>query len=150
MENAFYNIDITQPNIKAYDLKGSTANRYVQRNKMKPFQVLPDTNFKEERNGQPIVLERGMMELLSSAVHNDSLILSKINVIDYSLLLIKNETDKTIRVKIIDYIRKYTWDKQLEHVGKTIINGLNSPTIVSPVNYRERFGRLINDFFIGI
>lgn len=150
MENAFYNIDITQPNIKAYDLKGSTANRYVQRNKMKPFQVLPDTNFKEERNGEPIVLERGMMELLSSAVHNDSLILSKINVIDYSLLLIKNEADKTIRVKIIDYIRKYTWDKQLEHVGKTIINGLNSPTIVSPVNYRERFGRLINDFFIGI
>lgn len=150
MENVFYNIDITKPKIKAYDLKGSTANRYIQKNKMKPSQVLPDTNFKEERNGEPIVLERGMMELFSSAVYNDSLILSKINVIDYSLLLIKNEADKTIRVKIIDYIRKYTWDKQLEHVGKTIINGLNSPTIIGPVNYKERFGRLIYDFFIGI
>ena len=57
---------------------------------------------------------------------------------------------KSIRVGIIDYVRKYTWDKQLEHVGKVIINRLQVPTIVNPVNYKERFKEAIDKFFIGI
>ena len=117
---------------------------------MKNDQVLLDTNFKEDRNGDVIVIDKASMEILASAVHNDSLFLSKINVIDYSMLLIKNDNDKTLRMKIIDYIRKYTWDKQLERVGKTIINGLNAPTIISPNDYKERFKKVITDFFIGI
>ena len=80
--------------------------------------------------------------------------LSRINVIDYSLLInisdmVENES-KYIKCGIIDYIRKYTWDKQLEHVGKVIINGLNTPTIISPNDYKERFKLAIESYFIGI
>jgi hypothetical protein len=47
-------------------------------------------------------------------------------------------------------VRKYTWDKQLEHVGKIIINRLQVPTIVNPANYKERFKEAIENFFIGL
>ncbi len=122
----------------------------------------------------PIALEKSMAELMKFAVHNDSLILSKMNVVDYSLLLIINESWaenvkeqlrssfkgkenesfeinlKHIRIGIIDYVRKYTWDKQLEHVGKIIINRLQIPTIVNPIIYKERFKEAIDDYFIGL
>lgn len=172
MENLFYGKEEvgTDKSIKAYDLKGSKSNRYINKKDQKPNQVLPDTNFKEDFKGEPIALERNMAELLKAAIHNDSLILSKMNVVDYSLLLIIDEkcsidnlhdntaqlygipyfNIKSIRVGIIDYVRKYTWDKQLEHVGKIIINRLQVPTIVNPVNYKERFKEAIDDFFIGI
>lgn len=172
MENLFYGKEETgiSKYIKAYDLKGSKSNRYISKKDQKANQVLPDTNFKEDFKGEPIALERNMAELLKAAIHNDSLILSKMNVVDYSLLLIIDEkcalesmadvsgrvgglsnfNIKSIRVGIIDYVRKYTWDKQLEHVGKIIINRLQVPTIVNPVNYKERFKEAIDDFFIGI
>jgi hypothetical protein len=176
MENLFYGKEdqIKMNGIRAYDLKGSRLNRYIPLRDQKSDQVLPDTNFKEDYKGEPIVLKRNMAELLKAAVYNDSLILSKMNVVDYSLLLIidekcniKNSVNhnikennhpsgcvicnvKSIRVGIIDYVRKYTWDKQLEHVGKVIINRLQVPTIVNPVNYKERFKEAMDDFFIGI
>ena len=154
MENLFYGFENDQKLIKAYDLKGSLINRYIPKKNQKPNQVLLDTNFKEDFNGEPLALDRNIFELLSSAIHNDSLILSKINVIDYSLLVIISdigESDmKLLRVGIIDYIRKYTWDKQLEHVGKIIINGLNTPTIISPNDYRDRFKAAAAMYFIGV
>ena len=154
MENLFYGFENEQKSIKAYDLKGSLINRYIPKKNQKPNQVLLDTNFKEDFNGEPLALDRNIFELLSSAIHNDSLILSKINVIDYSLLVIISdigESDmKLLRVGIIDYIRKYTWDKQLEHVGKIIINGLNTPTIISPNDYRDRFKAAAAMYFIGV
>ncbi len=168
MENLFYgkSENETKNTIKSYDLKGSKSNRYISIKDQKLNQVLPDTNFKIDFNGEPIVLEKNMSELLKAAIHNDSLILSKMNVVDYSLLLIIDENEainseinninknnfsiKSIRLGIIDYIRKYTWDKQLEHVGKVIINRLQVPTIVNPVNYKERFKEAIDKYFIGI
>ena len=168
MENLFYGKHelATKNTIRSYDLKGSKSNRYIPLKHQKPHQVLPDTNFKIDFNGEPIILEKNMAELLKAAIHNDSLILSKMNVVDYSLLLIIDENEdinkkinsenkkffdiKSIRVGIIDYVRKYTWDKQLEHVGKVIINRLQVPTIVNPVNYKERFKEAIDKFFIGI
>jgi hypothetical protein len=165
MENLFYGKeDLSKSNsIKAYDLKGSKSNRYIPKKDQKHNQVLPDTNFKEDFKGEPIPLEKNTAELLKAAIHNDSLILSKMNVVDYSLLLMIDENCglenkdsipyfniKSIRVGIIDYVRKYTWDKQLEHVGKIIINRLQVPTIVNPVNYKERFKEAIDDYFIGL
>ena len=98
-----------------------------------------------------------MYRLLLLSVHNDTLFLSKMDVVDYSLLLIViddkeefGEGHKLIRVGIIDYIRKYTWDKQVEHIVKTIIHGFNSPTIVSPGDYKERFNSAVKSYFIGV
>jgi 1-phosphatidylinositol-3-phosphate 5-kinase len=158
MENLFYDLDMNK-NLKCYDLKGSKSRRYIAKRDHKPNQVLPDTNFKEDFKGEPIPLEKNIYELMKAAVHNDSLILSKMNVVDYSLLLIIDDADgeessskrvKRIRIGIIDYCRKYTWDKQLEHVGKIIINRLQVPTIVNPINYKERFKEAISNYFIGL
>ena len=93
MENLFYgkSENETKNTIKSYDLKGSKSNRYISIKDLKPNQVLPNTNFKINFNGEPIVLEKNMSELLKAAIHNDSLILSKMNAVDYFLLLIIDE-----------------------------------------------------------
>jgi hypothetical protein len=179
MENLFYNKENRSKSIKTYDLKGSRSNRYIMKKDQKENQVLPDTNFKVDLKGIPLPLEKNMAELLKAAVHNDSLVLCKMNVVDYSLLLIIDENYddpnynnnsniydrcekesmkdfkyeenpvRTIRIGIIDYVRKYTWDKQLEHVGKFIINRLE-PTIVDPKMYRLRFIKTMNSYFLGV
>ena len=161
MENLFYDLD-AKKNLKSYDLKGSKLRRYVAKRDHTTNQVLPDTNFKEDFKGEPIPLEKNIYELMKAAVHNDSLILSKMNVVDYSLLLIidskeseenstnQNKTIKSIRIGIIDYCRKFTWDKQLEHVGKMIINKFQVPTIVNPIIYKDRFKDAICSYFIGL
>ena len=86
-------------------------------------------------------------------------------IVDYSLLLYINDLNKNenkdnnsndnldhslIRVGIIDYVRRYTWGKKLEHFVKTIINGFNSPTIINPNDYKERFISAIKSYFIGV
>ena len=155
MENLNYGFNGNLDNIKSYDLKGSTINRYVKKKekKFKDNIVLLDSNFKKDFNNEPIPLEKDLYGLLLVSVYNDTLFLSKMGIVDYSLLLyIKNIDDynSIIRVGIIDYIRRYTWDKKLEHFVKTIINGFNSPTIINPTDYKERFISAIKSYFIGI
>ena len=164
MENNYYGWDDINNNNKSnlnnnssfnnndlitYDLKGSSINRYILK-KNKTFKtVLLDTNFKEDFNGEPIAIDKNVFDVLMYGIHNDALFLSKINVIDYSfLVIISNE--KFIRFGIIDYVRKYTWDKQLEHVVKYIINGLSTPTIIRPNDYQQRFKRAIASYLIGV
>ena len=160
MENLNYGFNQENEKIITYDLKGSTINRYITMNQKKEKEniVLLDNNFKEDFKSEPIPLERNLFGLLLLSVHNDTLFLSKMGIIDYSLLLhiiedkkmIYNFKHKLIRVGIIDYIRKYTWDKKIEHILKTIINGFNSPTIINPDDYKDRFISAIKSYFIGI
>ena len=162
MENLNYgfNQEKEKEKIITYDLKGSNINRYITMNQKKEKEkiVLLDNNFKEDFNCEPIPLERNLFGLLLLSVHNDTLFLSKMGIIDYSLLLHIIEDNRMkdnfkhnlIRVGIIDYIRKYTWDKKIEHILKTIINGFNSPTIINPDDYKDRFISAIKSYFIGI
>ena len=48
------------------------------------------------------------------SIWNDSLFLSSLNVMDYSILVGIDEENGSLVVGIIDYMRKYTWDKHLE------------------------------------
>ena len=73
------------------------------------------------------------------------------------LLLILDETEKEndglnlIKLGIIDYTRKYTWDKQLESYGKILMNGISvKPTIINPEAYRNRFIKEIEKYLIGV
>lgn len=45
-----------------------------------------------------------MKRLLSVAIQNDSLYLSKHSIIDYSMFVIINPITKTVRLGIIDYV----------------------------------------------
>ena len=155
MENLNFGFNGQEKRIRSYDLKGSTINRYVQKKekKQKDNIVLLDSNFKKDFNNEPIPLVKDLYGLLLVSIYNDTLFLSKMGIVDYSLLLYINESEvdhSIIKVGIIDYIRKYTWDKKLEHFVKTIINGFNSPTIINPTDYKERFITAIKSYFIGI
>lgn len=60
---------------------------------------------------------------------------------DYSLMLGIDKLQGRIVVGIIDYIRQYTWDKQVEFWVKSrgIIGRPVEPTIMSPGQYSKRF-----------
>jgi hypothetical protein len=151
MENLNYGLNLKE--IKSYDLKGSVSNRYISKEKQKRNAVLHDSNFKEEFKNEPIPLNKKIYDLLIIAVYNDTFFLSKIGVVDYSLLLHIYHDPKNnvnfLRMGIIDYVRKYTWDKQLEHAIKIILKGV-TPTIVEPKDYKNRFKDAFKDYFIGI
>ena len=172
MENIYFGIfsekncifNSPKSNIKVYDLKGSNINRYINKSRQIPGQVLLDTNFLVDFNKEPVFIESDVYDRLKLALYNDSSYLKKINVIDYSLLLIfkdkneKNEknkkekddsTHRLIKFGIIDYIRKYTLDKKVESYGKTIYYGEN-PTIIDPEEYRQRFFDKISKYFVGV
>ena len=172
MENIYYgmithinNYTFNSPdsNIMVYDLKGSRINRYVQQNQKKPGRVLLDTNFLEDFNGEPLFFDFNVFQILLNALNNDSRFLKDEGVIDYSLLIIfetdnnnknekkeENKIFKIIRLGIIDYLRKYTWDKQLESYGKKFIHGFTNPTIINPDSYSKRFMKKVKRYFVGI
>ena len=56
---------------------------------------------------------------------------------DYSLMAGFDDASRRLFVGIIDCIRTYTWDKELESWIKA--RGKNKPTITSPRDYRNRF-----------
>ena len=134
---------------KCYDLKGSKIRRYIQKDNNKENQVLLDTNFIEDFTSELIIINRNIDKLFKNALHNDTLFLSHLNIIDYSLFLLINNKNKIIKFGIIDYIRKYTWDKKLEHISKKVLNGTD-PTIIEPKEYRKRFLEHIQKYIIGI
>ena len=190
MENIFYgimsknnnNFNSPESYLKVYDLKGSNINRYINKNMRNPGQVLLDTNFLVDFNKEPVNIDANIYDKLKIALHNDTLYLKKLEIVDYSLLIIfdnkgnenkneeisdntynknnheaknilseneNNNNQRMIKLGIIDYIRKYTWDKKMEFYGKSIIYGEN-PTIVDPNIYSERFYKKIISYFVGI
>ena len=186
MENIYFGIisetDTTfnspDSNIRVYDLKGSNVNRYINKNMRNPGQVLLDTNFLVDFNKEPIFIDSDVYDRLKLALYNDSSYLEKLDVVDYSLLIIffndkekeKNNNMKKIgdyiddgninylnndnnyrliKLGIIDYTRKYTWDKKVEFYGKSILYGEN-PTIVEPTEYSKRFYSKLIKYFVGV
>ena len=144
MENLFYGLK--SDNLKIFDLKGSETNRFMK--KTKNSQTLLDTNYKLERNNEPLAIYEKDFRYFKKAYENDSSFLSEHNLIDYSLLLIIDEKNLNIRTGIIDFLRIYTWDKQLEHMGKIVINVGAIPTITNPFEYKERFINALKKFFM--
>jgi 1-phosphatidylinositol-3-phosphate 5-kinase len=73
---------------------------------------------------------------------------------DYSLLVGIDEEKRELVVGIIDYLRQYTWDKQLETWVKTsgILGGPKneSPTVISPVQYKRRFRKAMSKYFLAV
>ena len=170
MENIYFGIisetDTTfnspDSNIRVYDLKGSNVNRYINKNMRNPGQVLLDTNFLVDFNKEPIFIDSDVYDRLKLALYNDSSYLEKLDVVDYSLLIIffndkekeKNNLNndnnyRLIKLGIIDYTRKYTWDKKVEFYGKSILYGEN-PTIVEPTEYSKRFYSKLIKYFVGV
>lgn len=74
-----------------------------------------------------------------------------IDVMDYSLLVGVDVEKKELVCGIIDYVRQYTWDKQLENWVKSFVVPKNQlPTIISPKEYKKRFRKFIDTHFFSV
>ena len=132
MENLFYDRSPT----RIFDLKGSMRNRRIQ-STGEQNEVLLDENMVEFIYESPLFAREHSKKLLRASVWNDTLFLSRQNVMDYSLMIAIDENRKELVVGIIDCIRTYTWDKKLETWIKD--RGKNKPTVTSPKEYKARF-----------
>ena len=98
----------------------------------------------------PIYLDPRTKQVLDTSVYNDTLFLSKLDIMDYSLLVGINAETKELVVGIVDFIRTYTWDKKVESWVKESLGGGKEPTIVSPQQYKERFRHAMNRYFLVV
>lgn len=148
MENLFYNRKVT----RIFDLKGSMRNRHIQ-STGKRSEVLLDENLMEIIRESPLYIREHSKRLLRTSVWNDTLFLSKLNVMDYSLLVGVDEEKGELVVGIVDYIRTFTWDKKLESWVKEtgfLGGGGQVPTIISPKQYKVRFRDAMEKYFLMV
>lgn len=73
---------------------------------------------------------------------------------DYSLLVGVDEVRQELVLGIIDFIRQYTWDKQMETLVKAsrILGGSRNaaPTVISPEQYKIRFRKAMSTYFFMV
>ncbi|KAI9143284.1 hypothetical protein BKA69DRAFT_168243 [Paraphysoderma sedebokerense] len=145
MENLFYDRKIS----RIFDLKGSMRNRHVQ-STGKENEVLLDENLVEFIFKSPLYIREHSKKLLGASVWNDTLFLSRMNVMDYSLLVGIDEEKQELVVGIVDFIRTFTWDKKLESWVKETVGGKSGkePTIISPRQYKTRFREAMERYFL--
>ncbi|KAF8775171.1 hypothetical protein HU200_004569 [Digitaria exilis] len=147
MENLLYGHNI----LRRYDLKGALFSRYVPDSE-NPEKVLLDQNFIEDMRTMPIYIEGKTKILMERAIWNDTAFLSLMNVMDYSLFVGVDKQKKELVFGIIDYLRQYTWDKQLESWVKTslVVPKNLSPTVISPREYKLRFRSFMSQYFLSV
>ncbi|KAJ2852559.1 Mitochondrial distribution and morphology protein 12 [Coemansia brasiliensis] len=147
MENLFYGRKCS----RHFDLKGSERNRMADETVANA--VLLDENMLMYIRDNPICIRQQTKRHLHAAIWNDTLFLSKMNVMDYSLLVGFDDASKELVVGIIDFIRTFTWDKQLESWVKEagiLGGGGKGPTIVSPKQYKNRFREAMKRYFMMV
>lgn len=149
MENIFFKRKVS----RIYDLKGSLRSRYNP-DTSGHNKVLLDLNLLETLHTKPIFLGSKAKRRLERAVWNDTSFLASVGVMDYSLLVGIDEESKELVIGIIDYLRQYTWDKQLETWVKAsgILGGSKDvlPTIISPDQYKKRFRKAMSKYFLTV
>ena len=141
MENLFYDRSPT----RIFDLKGSMRNRRIQ-STGEQNEVLLDENMVEFIYETPLFSREHSKRLLGASVFNDTLFLSRQDVMDYSLMVAIDEVRRELVVGIIDCIRTYTWDKKLESWIKD--RGKNRPTVTSPKEYKNRFREAMGRYIL--
>ncbi|KAL8159244.1 hypothetical protein V2J09_000781 [Rumex salicifolius] len=147
MENLSFGRNIT----RQYDLKGALHARFTEISDS-PGDVLLDQNFVNDMNTSPLYVVQKAKRLLQRAVWNDTTFLNSINVMDYSLLVGVDRDRKELVCGIIDYLRQYTWDKQLETwVKASLVVPKNVlPTVISPKEYKKRFRKFMDTHFLTV
>ncbi|MCL7034095.1 hypothetical protein MKW94_016970 [Papaver nudicaule] len=144
MENVIFGRNIT----RMYDLKGTQYARYTPHADGK--EVYLDENFVEDVSVSPLFMSQKTKQHLQRAIWNDTSFLTSINVMDYSLLVGVDNQKNELVCGIIDYLRQYTWDKQLESwVKLSLVVPKNvQPTVISPKEYKKRFKKFMSMYFI--
>lgn len=146
MENLSFGRNFT----RSYDLKGALHAR-LNTSANGAGDVLLDQNFVNDMNSSPLYVSRQSKRLLQRGYWNDTSFLKSIQVMDYSLLVGVDSQRQELVCGIIDYLRQYTWDKQLETWVKSSLVPKNQlPTIISPGEYYRRFRKFIDTHFVSV
>lgn len=114
--------------------------------------TLLDGDFLEATFGRPMPMHDRAKEVFHMSILNDTLFLSIINVLDYSILVGIDEEKMELVVGIIDFMRQYDILKQMERVGKSIpmVVGSEAPTIIQPPLYKARFTNAMERYFMTV
>ena len=114
--------------------------------------TLLDGDFLETTLGRPMPMHDRAKEIFHMSILNDTLFLSIINVLDYSILVGIDEEKMELVVGIIDFMRQYDILKQMERVGKSIpmVVGSEAPTIIQPPLYKARFTNAMERYFMTV
>lgn len=146
MENLFYG----QDSLRLFDLKGSMRNRKAAETG-KANEVLLDENMVEYIHEHPLFVREHTKKMLRTSLYNDSLFLTKMNVMDYSLVIGINEQTRTVYAGLVDFVRTYTWDKKIESwvKGRTTTR-VKEPTVISPRQYKVRFRESMEQYFLMV
>jgi 1-phosphatidylinositol-3-phosphate 5-kinase len=151
MENIFCGRDVE----RIYDLKGSLRDRYAMRAAVdaKDASVLLDEDLLEMNVATPTLVCPRSFARLQRAVWADTAFLAGLDVMDYSLVVGFDRGRKELVVGLIDFIRQYSWDKQVESWVKMsgILGGAGKePTVVSPRQYCRRFRAAMQQYFTPV
>ncbi|KAE8666387.1 putative 1-phosphatidylinositol-3-phosphate 5-kinase FAB1D-like isoform X3 [Hibiscus syriacus] len=147
IENLAFGRNLT----RLYDLKGALHARFSSAAEGSR-DVLLDQNFVNDMNSSPLYVSNQAKRILQRAVWNDTTFLNSINVMDYSLLVGVDTQRQELVCGIIDYLRQYTWDKQLETwVKSSLVVPKNLlPTVISPKEYKKRFRKFMSTYFLSV
>ncbi|KRX10436.1 Zinc finger, FYVE/PHD-type [Pseudocohnilembus persalinus] len=135
MENLFFGIPAKEPYISVYDLKGSETNRFLK----SVSSTLLDTNYKIDRNSEPLPVNKESYVIIDRALQRDCKFLASADVVDYSLLMIIDKKNMSLKMGLIDYLRDFDWASDIENKYKYLKTLGNVPTIVQPKKYKSRF-----------
>ncbi|KAL5560023.1 hypothetical protein UlMin_036234 [Ulmus minor] len=146
MENLTFGRNITHQ----YDLKGALHARFNS-SANGSGDVLLDQNFVNDMNSSPLYVSNESKRILQRAVWNDTTFPNSINVMDYSLLVGVDTQRWELVCGIIDFLRQYTWDKQLETwVKSSLVPRHLLPTVISPIEYKRRFRKFMSTHFLSV
>jgi Phosphatidylinositol-4-phosphate 5-Kinase len=114
--------------------------------------TLLDGDFLEFTMGRPMPMHDRAKAVFHMSILNDTLFLSIINVLDYSILVGIDEEKMELVVGIIDFMRQYDILKQMERVGKSLpmVVGSEAPTIIQPPLYKARFTNAMERYFMTV
>ena len=156
-ENLFYGKNVA----RMCDLKGAHRKRDGEDD---DGTVVDEALFRFN-NGYPLLLSEAAKQRLTRALHNDTLFLASINVMDYSLLVGMVQTAKgdesggaageaavtvvdghgeewTLMVGLIDYCRQFMWKEEVE-------SRIKRATVIQPKQYKRRFRDALNRYFMA-
>ena len=131
-ENLFHGHSVS----RMCDLKGAQRNRGGE----DEGDTVLDENLFRFNDGYPLLLSESAKQQLTRALWNDTLFLSSINVMDYSLLVgfelrgaerREGEAEWTLVVGLIDYCRQFTWKEEAE-------SRVKRATVIHPRLYKRR------------
>jgi 1-phosphatidylinositol-3-phosphate 5-kinase len=136
----------------AYGFDTEGESDFSERDEGRTSGTLLDGDFLEFTFGRPMPMNDRAKAVFHMSILNDTLFLSIINVLDYSILVGIDEERMELVVGIIDFMRQYDILKQMERVGKSLpmVVGSEAPTIIQPPLYKARFTNAMERYFMTV